>query len=317
MMVNGTVPAPKVSDKIWRWLKREWRLRKYLYLMSLPVLAYFLVFHYYPMYGVQIAFKQFKPRKGIWGSPWVGFKHFETFFDSFYFERILRNTIVLSALNFLVCFPAPIILALLMNEIRHDGYKRVVQTVTYMPYFISLVVVCGLLKDFVEKDGVISAVVQFFGGTDANLLTIKSAYRPLYIGSNIWQSIGFDSIIYMAAIAGVDQELYEAGAIDGITNRFQRVRYITFPSIVPTITIMFILSIGSLMNVGYEKTLLLYNDQILEVSDIISTFVYRKGLLEADYSYSAAIGLFNSVINCALLVTANTISSKVSENSLW
>ncbi len=316
-MVNSTVPSMTTSDKVIRWLRREWRLRKYLYLMSLPLLAFLIIFRYYPMYGVVIAFKKFQPRKGILGSKWVGLEHFMSFFNSFYFVRILRNTILLSSMSMLFCFPAPIILALMLNEIQCAPYKRVVQTITYMPYFISMVVVCGLVKDFVAKDGVISSIVQFFGGTDKNLLTMTSAYRTIYIGSQLWQYIGFDSIIYMAAIAGVDVELYEAGAIDGITTRVQRIRYITLPSIVPTITILLILNIGGLMNVGYEKTLLLYNDQIMEVSDIIATFVYRKGLLEADYSYSAAVGLFNSAINSILLILANTISRKISDNSLW
>lgn len=315
--MNTTVPAATTSDKVLRWLRKEWRLRKYLYLMSLPLLAFLIIFRYYPMYGVIIAFKRFQPRKGIIRSAWVGFEHFRSFFSSYYFIRILRNTIMLSGLCMLFCFPAPIILALTLNEIRCAPYKRVVQTITYMPYFISMVVVCGLVKDFVGKDGVISTIVQFFGGTDKNLLTLKSSYRTIYISSQLWQYIGFDSIIYMAAISGVDVELYEAGAIDGITTRLQRIWYITLPSIVPTITILLILQIGSLMNVGYEKTLLLYNDQIMEVSDIIATFVYRKGLLEADYSYAAAVGLFNSAINSILLILANTISRKISDNSLW
>ena len=306
-----------VGDKVWRFLKREWKQRKWLYLMSLPMLAFFLIFHYYPMYGVVIAFKNYQPRKGILGSSWVGFKHFEQFFNSYYFVRILRNTVLLSALCLIFCFPAPIILALLLNEIRCEPYKRVVQTITYMPYFISMVVVCGLVRDFCAKDGVISYIVQLVGGTDKNLLTLESAYRPIYIGSQLWQYVGFDSIIYMAAISGVDAELYEAGAIDGITSRLQRMWYITLPSIVPTITILLILQIGNIMNVGYEKTLLLYNDSIMEVSDILATVVYRKGLLESNDSYRAAVGLFNSVINSILLVATNAISRKVTENSLW
>lgn len=310
-------PRKTLNEKVRRFLIREWRQRKWLYLMSLPMLAFFIIFSYMPMYGVVIAFKNYKPKKGILGSAWVGLRQFELFFNSYYFVRILRNTVVLSVSCMVFCFPAPIILALLLNEIGFSPYKRFVQTITYMPYFISMVVVCGLVRDFAAKDGVISYFVQLLGGTDKNLLTLEYAYRPLYIGSQLWQYVGFDSIIYMAAISGVDAQLYEAGAIDGITNRFQRAWYITLPSIVPTITILLILQIGGIMNVGYEKTLLLYNDGIMEVADIISTFVYRKGLLEADYSYSAAVGLFNSVINSLLLVIANAISRRVSENSLW
>lgn len=300
-----------------RFCAREWRMHKYIYIMSLPVLAFFVIFRYVPMYGVVIAFKQFSPRKGILGSDWVGLKHFISFFNSYYFTRILLNTVMLSAYSILFCFPAPIVLALLLNEVRCERYRRVVQTITYMPYFISLVVICGLIRDFVAIGGPIHTLVHALGGPDISLLTQSSMYRSIYIISDLWQYIGFNSIIYIAAISGVDAELYEAGAIDGITTRLQQVRYITLPSITPTITILFILQIGNLMNVGYEKTLLLYNDQIMDVSDIISTFVYRKGLLEANYSYSAAVGLFNSVINSALLITANLISRRVSENSLW
>lgn len=309
--------SPARRSKAFRWLRREWRNRRYLYLMSLPVLVFIILFRYVPMYGVIIAFKQFSPRKGILDSAWVGFKHFQSFFNSFYAGRVIGNTIKLSVYSLVFNFPAPIILALLLNEVRHARYKRVVQTITYMPYFISMVVICGIIRDFVAADGPISLLVQFFGGTDKNLLTIPSAYRPIYIASDTWQYIGFSSIIYLAAIAGVDMELYEAGAIDGITTRLQRIRYITLPSILPTIAILFILQIGNLMNVGNEKTILLYNDQIMETSDIIASFVYRKGLLEANYSYAAAVGLFNSVINCVLLVLANMFSARTTDSSLW
>lgn len=310
-------PAGDFHGRAMGFLKREWRMHKYIYLMSLPVLAFFIIFRYLPMYGVIIAFKQFSPRKGILGSDWVGMRHFVSFFNSYYFSRILVNTVMLSLYSILFCFPAPIILALLLNEVRCEPFKRVVQTITYMPYFISLVVICGLIRDFVAVDGPIQSLVRALGGPDVNLLTQSTMYRPIYILSDLWQYIGFNSIIYIAAISGVDAELYEAGAIDGVTTRLQRIRYITLPSIAPTITILFILQVGNLMNVGYEKTLLLYNDQIMDVADIISTFVYRKGLQEANYSYSAAVGLFNSVINSLLLIAANLISRRVSENSLW
>lgn len=310
-------PAGDFHGRAMGFLKREWRMHKYIYLMSLPVLAFFIIFRYLPMYGVIIAFKQFSPRKGILGSDWVGMRHFVSFFNSYYFSRILVNTVMLSLYSILFCFPAPIILALLLNEVRCEPFKRVVQTITYMPYFISLVVICGLIRDFVAVDGPIQSLVRALGGPDVNLLTQSTMYRSIYILSDLWQYIGFNSIIYIAAISGVDAELYEAGAIDGVTTRLQQIRYITLPSIAPAITILFILQVGNLMNVGYEKTLLLYNDQIMDVADIISTFVYRKGLQEANYSYSAAVGLFNSVINSLLLIAANLISRRVSGNSLW
>jgi len=308
---------PKHTSAVIRFLRREWRTRKYIYLMSLPVLAFFVIFRYIPMYGVVIAFKQFAPRKGILGSAWVGLANFENFFNSYYAQRIIRNTILVSVYSMIFNFPAPIILALLLNEVRHTGYRRTVQTITYMPYFISLVVICGIIREFVTPNAPISMIVQAFGGTDKNLLTLTGAYRTLYVFSDTWQYIGFNSIIYMAAISGVDVELYESGAIDGITTRWQRIRYITLPSILPTIAILLILQMGNLMNIGYEKTLLLYNDQIMETSDIIATFTFRKGLLQTDYSYAAAVGLFNSIINSALLVSANLVSRRVTDNSLW
>lgn len=315
MSVFSASPAKRSQTA--KWLRREWRSRKYLYFLSLPVLAFIILFRYAPMYGVVIAFKQFSPRSGILGSAWVGFKHFESFFNSFYALRVMRNTVLLSTYSLLFNFPAPIILALLLNEVRHERYRRTIQTITYMPYFISIIVICGLIRDFVAVDGPISLIAQFFGGTDKNLLTFTSMYRAIYIASDTWQFVGFGSIIYLAAISGVDQELYEAGAIDGITTRIQRIRYITLPSILPTIVILLILQVGNLMNVGYEKTILLYNDQIMETSDIISTFVYRKGLQEANYSYAAAVGLFNSVINCLLLTFANFFSARATGSSLW
>jgi putative aldouronate transport system permease protein len=300
-----------------KFTKREWRTRKYIYLMSVPVLAFFIIFRYIPMYGVVIAFKQFSPRLGIFNSPWVGFQHFEVFFNSFYTVRIIQNTILLNLYSLLINFPAPIILALLLNEVRHVGYRRAVQTITYMPFFISLVVIAGLIRDFVQSDGPISLLVQFFGGPSSNLLTLPHVYRPLYVLTDTWQFIGFNSIIYMAAISAVDMELYEAGAIDGLTTRLQRIWYITLPSILPTIAILLILQIGSLMSLGMDKTILLYNDSIMETADIISTFVFRRGLLQHDFSYAAAVGLFNSVINCALLIIANKISGRLSGSSLW
>jgi len=315
-MTNGSVSRVPVTAFM-RFIRREWRTRKFIYLMSLPVLAFYVIFRYIPMYGVVIAFKQFSPRKGIMGSSWVGLAHFQSFFNSYYSVRIIRNTVMLSLYSLLFNFPAPILLALLLNEVRSNSFRRTVQTITYMPYFISLVVICGIIRDFVKPNGPISQLIVILGGSDKNLLTLTGAYRSLYIVSDTWQYIGFNSIIYMAAISGVDQELYEAGAIDGIITRIQRIWYITLPSILPTIAILFILQIGNLMNIGYEKTLLLYNDRIMETSDIISTFTYRKGLLETDYSYAAAVGLFNSVINSTLLVIANMMSRRVSGNSLW
>lgn len=289
---------------------------RYIYLMSLPVIIYYLLFHYLPMYGAIISFKNFSPGLGIWGSPWVGFQNFEDFFSGPYFFRIFRNTILINFYQLIFSFPAPIILALLLNELTHDGFKRVVQTVSYMPHFISIMVICGLIIDFTSKNGVINDIGEFFGLERQSMLLNPGLFRPIYIISGIWQEIGWGSIIYLAALSSIDTEQYEAARIDG-ANRWTQMWNITLPGIMPTIIIMLILRIGSMMNVGFEKVILLYNPSIYETADVISSYVYRKGLLEFSYSYSAAVGLFNSVINFALLLSANKISRKVNEVSLW
>ncbi|MEG6588459.1 ABC transporter permease [Paenibacillus barengoltzii] len=295
---------------------RDFRLNKYLYLMMIPVIAYYVIFHYGPMYGAIIAFKDFTPVKGILGSDWVGLKHFEEFFGSYYFLRVLKNTILISLYTLIFEFPAPIILALLINEVRRRYFKRVVQTITYMPYFISLVVICGIITDFTNADGLINRLFMLFGYDGQAMLQKPELFRPIYVMSEIWQRIGWESIIYIAALMSIDLEQYEAARIDG-ASRLKQMFYITLPGLVPVITIMFILRIGNLLNVGFEKIILLYNPITYETADVISTFVYRKGLLEFGWSYSSAVGLFNSVINLALLISANYISRKVNENSLW
>lgn len=295
---------------------RDFVLNKYLYLMMIPVLAYYLIFHYAPMYGALIAFKEYSPMKGILGSPWIGFKHFQDFFGSYYFWRILKNTIVISLYSLVFEFPAPIILALLINEVRSKMFKRVAQTITYMPYFISMVVICGIITDFTNADGVINKIMMAFGYEGQAMLQKPELFRPIYILSEIWQRIGWESIIYIAALMGIDQEQYEAARMDG-ASRWKQIIHITLPGIMPTIAIMFILRMGNLLNVGFEKIILLYNPVTYETADVISSFVYRKGLLEFGWSYSSAVGLFNSVINLILLITANYISRKVNESSLW
>jgi putative aldouronate transport system permease protein len=295
---------------------RDFIMNKYLYLMMVPVLVYYIIFHYAPMYGALIAFKEYSPMKGILGSEWVGFKHFQDFFSSFYFWRILKNTLVISLYSLVFEFPAPIILALLINEVRSKMFKRVAQTITYMPYFISLVVICGIITDFTNADGVINKIFMVFGYDGQAMLQKPDLFRPIYILSEIWQRIGWESIIYIAALMGIDTEQYEAARMDGAT-RWKQIIHITLPGIMPTIAIMFILRMGNLLNVGFEKIILLYNPVTYETADLISSFVYRKGLLEFGWSYSSAVGLFNSVINLILLVSANYISRKVNESSLW
>lgn len=284
--------------------------------MMVPVLAYYATFHYAPMYGALIAFKEYTPNKGILGSAWVGFQHFNDFFSSYYFWRILKNTVIISLYSLIFEFPAPIILAILINELTNKRFQRFVQTVTYMPYFISLIVIAGMIKDFTNNGGLINNFLTYFGANDTAMLQKPEMFRTIYILSEIWQKIGWESIIYLAALMGIDQEQYEAAKIDG-ANRIRQIWHITLPGILPTIAIMFILRMGNLLNVGFEKIILLYNPSTYDTADVISSFVYRKGLIEFGWSYSSAVGLFNSVINLALLITANKISKKISENSLW
>lgn len=294
---------------------RDAKMNKYIYMMLVPVLAYYAIFVYGPMYGLQIAFKDFSIGAGMWNSPWVGFKHFESFFDSYYFWRLLRNTLLLSLYELLFAFPASIVLALLLNELRSNRFKRFVQTVTYMPHFISVVVICGMLVDFLSRDGLINNMLAWIGLERTAFLGESGWFRSIYISSNIWQSVGWGSIIYLSAMSSIDPSLYEAARVDG-ANRWKQTIHVTLPSIMPTIIILLILQIGNFMTVGTEKILLLYNPITYETADVIGTFLYRKGILEADYSYSAAVGLFNSVINFILLIIANALSKR-SGNNLW
>lgn len=308
--------APYKKRSAWDIVRRDWMRNKYIYLILLPTLIWYIIFEYGPMYGVQIAFKNFEPGKGIWGSPWVGFKHFISFFDSYYFGRLIRNTLLLKIYQLIFAFPAPIILALLLNEVRNSAFKRTVQTVTYLPHFISTVVICGIILDFLSMDGLINNLLSMIGIDPIPFMLKPEWFRTVYITSGIWQGIGWNSIIYLAALSNIDPQLYEAATIDG-ASRFKQMWHITLPGILPTIAILFILEIGQMMKVGADKILLLYNPATYETADVISTFVYRKGILQMSYSYSAAIDLFNSIINLILLTTANTLSRRLTETSLW
>jgi putative aldouronate transport system permease protein len=293
-------------------MQRNWSL----YLLAVPVILFYLLFAYKPMYGALIAFKDFSPGPGFAKSPWVGFVHFVRFFRSPYFLRLLRNTFLISFYGLLFGFPAPIVLALLLNEVRHSFYKRTVQTITYLPHFISMIVIAGMITDFSLSTGLFNDIIEFFGGARFPLLQQPNLYRPIYIASDIWQNVGWGTIIYLSALSAIDPQLYEAAMIDG-AGRFKQLLHVTLPSITPTIVILLILRIGHLLGVGYEKTILLYNPATYETADIISTYTYRVGLLEQNWSYSTAIGLFNSLINFGLLLIANKVSRKVSETSLW
>lgn len=297
-------------------IKKDWIRNRSLYIIILPVLAFYILFHYKPMYGAIIAFKEYSPALGINDSPWVGFANFIRFFNSVYFVRLIKNTILLSVYNLILGFPAPIILALLLNEVRNKRFKSVTQTVTYLPHFISLIVVTGMLTDFSMTTGLFNDLIEMFGGERLPLLQNPRLYRSIYVLSSIWQEVGWGSIIYLSALAGVDSQLYEAAQIDG-AGKWKQMIHVTLPGIAPTIIIMFILKMGSLMNMGYEKTILLYNPSTYDTADIISSYIYRIGLLEQDWSYSTAIGLFNSVINLGLLLFTNKMSKRYSETSLW
>ncbi len=297
-------------------LSRDWKMNKYKYVLILPVLVYLALFCYKPMYGLIIAFNNYKPTRGITGSDYVGLMWFENFFNNIYFWRLLSNTFTISALSIVFGFPAPIILALLLNELQNEKFKRTVQTITYMPYFISLVVTCSIIKIYCQENGLFSQIIEFFGGTRRNLLIDPNAFRPIYVLSGIWQNIGWNSIIYLAALSGIDQEQYEAARIDG-ANRFQQMLHITLPGILPTIMILFVLRMGSILNVGYEKVLLLYTQNTYNVADVFSTYTYRVGLEQQQYSLSTAVSLFNTVVNIAFLLFTNWLSRKTTESGLF
>lgn len=292
------------------------RKNKLLYVMLFPVLLYYVIFHYGPMYGAIIAFKDFSPRLGIWGSDWVGFEHFQAFFTGPYFWRTIKNTVLISFYQLLFGFPAPIVLALLLNEVKHALFKRTVQTITYMPHFISLVVICGIIKDFTVSDGVMNDIIVFFGGERTTFLLEPSFFRSVYVSSGVWQHIGWGTIIFLAALTGIDQEQYEAAKIDG-AGRWKQMTNVTLPGLMPTIIILLILEIGRMMNVGFEKIILLYNPGTYETADVISSYVYRVGLQDFNYSFSSAVGLFNSMINFILLICSNWLSRKFNDTSLW
>lgn len=288
-----------------------------LYLFVLPLLVYIIIFAYVPMYGVQIAFKDFNPIDGIWGSEWVGFKHFKRFFDSYYFWDLIRNTVGISLYSLIAGFPIPIILALSLNEAKDNWFKRTVQTVTYAPHFISVVVMAGIIITFLTPStGIVNYFIKALGFEPIEFLTDPKWFKSVYVWSGIWQNAGWGTIIYLAALSGVDPQLHEAAIMDGAT-RLQRIWYINIPAITPTIIILLILNMGSFLSVGFEKILLLQNPLNMESSDVISTFVYRVGLVEGQYSFGTAVDLFNAVINATLLIIVNQIARKKSEASLW
>lgn len=299
-------------------LRRDLARNKYVYIMMIPVIAYYLIFKFGPMTRMIIAFQDYKPFKGIAGSQFIGLKNFQTFVTSRDFWRLLRNTLMLSFLMLLIEFPVPVIFALMINEVKHTMGKRLMQTISYMPHFISMVVICGLIRNFVSSEGIINSIISFINPnwTNMNLLGDPKYYRSIHVLSNIWQQCGWNSILYLATLSGIDPQLYEAAYIDGAT-KLQRIRHVTLPGLVPVITVQFIMWVGFIMSMGYEKNLLLYNPSIYETSDVIGTYLYRYTFMQSKYGLGAAVGVFNTVINIATLFTVNTIFGRFSENSLW
>ncbi|WP_270165520.1 ABC transporter permease [Paenibacillus sp. SYP-B4298] len=297
-------------------LVANYKRHKMIYWLTLPVILYFVVFSYLPMAGLVMAFQDFSPRKGFLGSEWVGLTNFVEFFTSSNFIRVTKNTLALSLLDLLFGFPAPIILALLLNEIKGRLFKRTVQTVSYLPYFLSTAIICGLIIDFTGSSGPLTTAIAPLLGKSGNLLGMPEMFRPLFVSTNIWQMVGYNSIIYLAALSRVDTDQYEAARIDG-AGYWKQCLHVTIPGISSTIIIMLILNMGHLLTVNFEKVLLLYNSAIYETADVISTYIYRQGILNHDYGYSTAVGLFNSVIGMLLIITANYISRKYSETRLF
>ena len=299
--------------RLWKNIKRD----KALLLIVLPVVIHYLIFVYYPMYGNVIAFKDYSPVLGIAGSEWAGLKYFKRFFESPYFGRVIRNTLQISIYSLLWSFPVPIVFALMVNELKQGIFKRMVQAVSYIPYFISTVIVCGMVISFLSPtDGIVNNVIKLFGGEPINFMMEPDWFRTVFIASGIWQGFGWQSIIYLAALVGINPELYEAATVDG-ASRLQKVIHVSIPCIMPTIIITFILQLGQLMSIGHEKLILLYNPITLDVADVVSTYVYRTGLVDGNYSLGSAVGLFNAVINLILVILANRLSRKLSSVSLW
>lgn len=313
MTVLAIKKLPRVNThRLIRVLFRD----RYLYLIMLLPLVYFIVFQYIPIYGIVLAFKKFDISLGIMDSPWVGFQYFEEFFSNAYSWTLIWNTVALRLWHLALGFPAPIVLALLLNEIRQEKFKRLVQSSSYLPHFISLVVVCGMVVTFLASDGPINSIIAYFGGQPVQWMQRPEFFRPIYIFSGIWQDAGWTSVIYLAALTGINTDLYEAAVMDG-ANRFQRLLYITIPGIAPTVMVMFLLRVGQLLTMDFQRVLLLYTPSTYETADILGTYIYRRGIISADFSFATAVGLFQSVVGLVFLLGANGIAKKLGQTSLW
>ncbi len=310
--IENSIKVKIDKKNIWKRIFKCWQL----YVLLLPTLIYFVVFCYGPMYGVQLAFKEYNAMAGITGSPWVGFDHFARFFQSYQFKQLLGNTLTISLYQLAVSFPIPIILALALNQVKNARFKKLVQTVTYAPHFISIVVLVGMLNIFFStRGGLVNEVIQFFGGDAKLFLGQEQYFQHMYVWSGVWQNMGWSAIIYLAALSGVSPELHEAAVVDG-ANKIKRIWNIDIPAILPTIIILLILNCGQIMSIGFEKAFLMQNSLNIGTSEIIPTYVYKMGLLNAQYGFSTAVGLFNSVINCTLLFIVNKISKKAGQSGI-
>lgn len=321
--INGPVAKSKISEKINvkrnnQLLKQVYKMR-YYYLLLLPVIVYFIIFHYIPMYGITLAFKDFSYSLGILKSPWAGFKYFDRLFSSPTFYEVVRNTVLISFYKIVLSFPVPIIFALLLNEIYHKKFKRVVQTISYLPHFISWVILSGIIMEILSPArGVVNYIISLFGIEPLHFLAEPRFFRSVLVVTHVWQTMGWNSIVYLAAISSISTEQFDSAYIDG-ANRFQVIRYITLPSITPVITVLFILGLGNILNAGFDQVINLYNPVVYNVADILDTYVYRVGLVNFEYSYSTAANLFKNVIGFAFVLSANFIARHIGEgeNALW
>ena len=316
MSQTSTASSPRKKSLRASAPAKSFRLHWQLYLLLLLPLAWVVIFRYWPMFGLQIAFKNFKISKGFWNSSWVGFKYFEQFLTDYSFKRLITNTVGISMYSLIAGFFPPIILAVALNECRHKYFTKGVQTITYMPHFLSTVVVTSILTQLLSYGGALNTVVKALGGTPRNFLSEPAYFKSIYVWSGVWQSQGYNSIMYLAALAGISPELQEAAYVDG-ANVWQRIWHVDLPGIIPTAIILLILNTASVLNVGYEKVYLLQNSLNMSASDFISTYVYRVGLVDMNYSFSTAVNLFQSVISLALMAIVNGIARKVSDYSLW
>jgi putative aldouronate transport system permease protein len=313
--VRATMLSVRLRAQLIRFARLVVRDRYLLLMMVLPAM-YFIVFCYLPMYGVTLAFKRFDIGKGIMDSPWIGLQNFREFFANPYSYKVIVNTLMLRVWHLTLGFPMPIVIALLLNEIRNNRFKRLVQTSSYLPHFISLVVVCGMVVSFLSSDGILNSIVKALGGQPQPWLQLPQYFRPIWLISGVWQDAGWTSVIYLAALSSISPELYEAALVDG-ANRWQRIRHITIPGIMPTVTIMFLLRVGQLLALDFQKVLLLYTPSTYETADILGTYIYRRGILMADFSFATAVGLFQALVGLVFIVGANTIAKKAGQSGLW